>query len=457
MPQSAEPRSTAYVTPPLSTWWWAPSVAVILVLLALLIVPAAIDRRVATHRDAVVIGEHARALVNDLEASLANELLVRSAAGSANKDSIVLASRRRLDSDAVDLRSAMTAIGPPAVSLYGQLEVMLKAWDSSTHDGAPIASRDGLDLLDVAERVDAYLTSFVQRERDEAAHVARYYVLIPTVLAPISLLAMALTLWSGYRVLRFARSADEERAAVTRAADARTSLLRGVTHDVKNPLGAAAGYAQLLEEGIVGPLTPQQNDMVRRIQRLVGQSVQTVTDLLELARAEGSLHVEYVTTDLAGLLTEVADDHRGAAQEAGLTMTIDAPPTPIVTDPVRVQQVLANLFSNAIKYTPSGGRIQASIVRAAPGSDAAGRIGVAIQDTGPGVPAELQSRLFEEFFRVSATAATADGNGLGLAISRRIARLLGGDVRYASAPGGGSVFTVWLPGAPAAVDSRAES
>jgi len=445
MPPRAEDDPKAYTTPPLSTWWWVPSAGVILVLLALLIVPAAIDRRVAAHRDAIVVGEHARALVNDLEASLANQLLTRGAASVGNRDSVALSSRRELDADAANLRDAMAAVGPSAVALYRELEGMLTAWDASTHDGAAVASRDGIALLDAAERVDAYLVSFVNRERDEAQRAARYYVLFPTVLAPISLLAMALSLWSGRRVLQFARTADEQRAEVVRAAEARASLLRGVTHDVKNPLGAAAGYAQLLEEGIVGPLTPQQGDMVRRIQRLVGQSVQTVTDLLELARTEGSLHVEYVTTDLAVLLTEVADDHRGAALEAGLTMTLDASPTPIVTDPVRVQQVLSNLFSNAIKYTPSGGVIRAGIVEPL-ASDPNGRIGIAIQDNGPGIPSELQSRLFDEFFRVSATAAVADGNGLGLAISRRIARLLSGDVTYSPAVGGGSVFTLWLPG-----------
>jgi signal transduction histidine kinase len=232
-----------------------------------------------------------------------------------------------------------------------------------------------------------------------------------------------------------------------------------VTHDVKNPLGAASGYAQLLEEGIVGPLAPQQTEMVRRIRHLLTTSIQTVTDLLELARADGTLHLEYATTDLAHMVSEVVDDHRGMATERGLTIGVTTDgATMVMTDPLRVRQVLGNLLTNAIKYTPAGGRIGARIVRDEK------RVGVAIEDTGPGIPRELERKLFEEFFRVRGNAASGNaasgnaasgnaasgnaassGNGLGLAISRRIARLLGGDVSYARNDGRGSIFTLWLP------------
>jgi signal transduction histidine kinase len=259
-----------------------------------------------------------------------------------------------------------------------------------------------------------------------------------------------LVLWSGRRVLRFARVAERERVQVIRAADARTALLRGVTHDVKNPLGAAAGYAQLLEESVVGPLTEPQLGMVRRIHRLVHMSVQTVTDLLELARADGGdLPLEYAEADLGALVADVVEDHRGMAQEHGLSLCATTDPTPLVTDPLRVQQVLANLVSNAIKYTPRDGTIGVRIVRDDRRGARGDRVGVEVRDTGPGIPPDLHARVFEEFFRVRGAGLAANGNGLGLAISLRIARLLGGDVTYADNAGGGSVFTLWLRNARA--------
>jgi two-component system OmpR family sensor kinase len=110
-----------------------------------------------------------------------------------------------------------------------------------------------------------------------------------------------------------------------------------------------------------------------------------------------------------------------------------------------VRQVLANLLSNAIKYTPAGGDVSVSIIRRSGANAPSGRdIGVEVRDTGRGIPSELRNHVFEEFFRVRTGAASENGNGLGLAISRRIARLLGGDVTFADGDGRGSVFTLWL-------------
>ena len=256
---------------------------------------------------------------------------------------------------------------------------------------------------------------------------------------------MAVVIWAGGRVVRYAASAEEQRLAVLRAADARAALLRGVTHDVKNPLGAAAGYAQLLEEGVAGELPQAQTEMIRRIRRLVEQSVDTVTDLLELARADsGGLSIELAHADLAIVASEVVEDHRGAAAERGLALVFSGESTDVVTDPRRVRQVLSNLLSNAIKYTPSGGTVG---VRVARDGGEGRRIVVRVEDDGPGIPAELRARVFEEFFRVKPDAASARGNGLGLAISRRIARLLGGDVTYTPGAPRGSIFTLWLDSA----------
>jgi signal transduction histidine kinase len=139
------------------------------------------------------------------------------------------------------------------------------------------------------------------------------------------------------------------------------------------------------------------------------------------------------------------DDHRGSATENHLTVDFAGEPAPVVTDPRRARQVLGNLLSNAIKYTPPGGVIRVRVVHEQTGK-AVPRVGVRVEDNGPGVPPELRARLFDEFFRVSAGESAAHGTGLGLAIARKIAHLLGGDVTFQPAEPHGAVFTFWLEG-----------
>ena len=313
------------------------------------------------------------------------------------------------------------------------------------HDRSAATAQDGLDLLGAAERLDSALAVASEARRVEVEKLERYFVLAPSVLAPIALIAIAIVVWSGQRMRQFAELAQEEREQVLRAVDARAALLRGVTHDVKNPLGAAAGYAQLLEEGLAGPLEPAQIKMVRKIHSLVQTAVQTVTDLLELARADSKLQIEYAQCDLAALLESVVDDHEGIARAKQIELSVTASCTPIVTDPLRVRQILTNLLSNAIKYSPHGARVELKLVTSEGVDRVTDSVGVEVRDAGPGIPVELQSKIFQEFFRVRSGDGAPNGNGLGLAISRRIARLLGGDVRYIEAENGGAVFTLWLP------------
>ncbi len=431
--------------PILTHRWWMPSAFAVLALVLLLVVPAIVDRRIGKVRSELgLASESARVVVNDLEASFASQLLVRNSAISPG-DIPAFASRAKLDADNAELRDAVYEIGPEAVARYNDLSSRLNAWDASTHDGTAPTPKQGLELLASAERLDSLLTKMSAARRVEVRRLERIDVVTPAILSPIALIAIGIVMWAGRRTLRLARVAEEERAQVIRASEARAALLRGVTHDVKNPLGAAAGYAELLEDGVVGPLPERQLEMVRRIHRLVKTSVQTIADLLELARTDGDLQIEYGISDLAGIVDEVVADHQGMARERGVDITVMAAPTPIVTDPLRVRQVLANLVSNAIKYTPSGGHVRVSVVHARrPGLGEA--IGVEVRDTGSGIPPELHEKVFEEFFRVrhKHDGNGANGNGLGLAISRRIARLLGGDVTVSDGDGGGAVFTMWF-------------
>ena len=260
----------------------------------------------------------------------------------------------------------------------------------------------------------------------------------------MALIAMLIVLWAGNQLLRFARVVDQERAEVVRSTEARAALLRGVTHDVKNPLGAAAGFAQLLEEGVAGPMSPPQLEMVRRVRRLVTSSVEIVGDLLEIARDDGAdLQLDLEEADIGALAQDVVADHVGMARERGVTVQVEAPATFVMTDVTRLRRILANLVSNAIKYTSRDTAVAVRVVRSVRDGET-GAVGVEVVDHGPGIPVELRERVFDEFFRVNGGNGGSQGNGLGLAISRRLARLLGGDIALRENPGGGCVFTVWL-------------
>jgi signal transduction histidine kinase len=345
--------------------------------------------------------------------------------------------------DADSLAPEVQRVDAEATQRFDHLRAQLAAWSPPGPGSAtpPGALRQARAILATADSLDLHLMHFSENERLAVRRLERFDLASALVLVPLALIAIGVVVWGGERVLHFARVAERERAEVVRSTEARAALLRGVTHDVKNPLGAASGYAHLLADGVAGELTDSQIDMVRRIQRLVDTSVRTVSDLVELARADGTpIHFDHVQTDLAELAEAVIDDHRGLARERGLTLTSELSPLPVVTDPVRVRQVLTNLLSNAIKYTPRGGTIHVQAVQV---DDAGGsRVGIEVRDTGRGVPAALRERIFDEFVR--GDSAAPSGNGVGLAISRRFARMLGGDVTYAPNEPCGAVFTLWL-------------
>jgi signal transduction histidine kinase len=242
--------------------------------------------------------------------------------------------------------------------------------------------------------------------------------------------------------------AEQRREELERVTASRAELMRGFSHDVKNPLGAADGYLELLEEGIIGPVTAKQKESLGRARRSIATALRLIGDLLELARAE-AIEIEREAVDLQELVRELVEENRARAGaknlELSAEMSIDS--EEVRTDATRVRQIVGNLLSNAIKYTLRGG---VSVRVAMRNEKRRGRDGrwaaIDVTDTGPGIAADQEGLLFREFHRLDSAAGT-DGAGIGLAISRRLAHALGGDLTIDSELGRGSTFTLWLPAA----------
>lgn len=243
-------------------------------------------------------------------------------------------------------------------------------------------------------------------------------------------------------------TARQQHDALQRAVESRERLVRGFSHDVKNPLGAADGHAQLLDDGILGDLAPRQRESVQRIRSGIGAALELIGHLIQLARSDaGDMVVAVEPVDVANVARETALVYRAAADAEGLHLETDLDHSLpwILSDSQRIRQVLGNLLSNAIKFTPRGGT-----VRIAAASRSGRRTGepsrwvtVSVEDTGPGIPLEQQEHLFTEFHRL--VPDSTPGQGVGLAISQRVASSLGGDIVVESEPGRGSTFVLWLP------------
>ncbi|SHM90857.1 ATP-binding protein [Cryptosporangium aurantiacum] len=220
-------------------------------------------------------------------------------------------------------------------------------------------------------------------------------------------------------------------------------LVALVTHELRSPITSIRGYLELVLDEAEA-CTPQAGDFLRIIERKAADLQQLTDDLLDLARLDaGEISVDPRPVSLTRLLNEVATDHRPAAEAKHLTVDVATDgPVVVPVDPTRFRQVLTNVLSNAVKYTPEGGRVTVRAVRA---DDI---VTVSVADTGIGIPADQYARLFERFFRTSnAVQQGIKGTGLGLAITRAIVERHGGTITARPGTPTGTVFTITLPAA----------
>ena len=258
---------------------------------------------------------------------------------------------------------------------------------------------------------------------------------------------------------RLLRDSEAAQAEAERANQAKSQFLATMSHEIRTPINAITGYTQLLEIGIAGPLTPRQQEYVERVQGSSEHLLGLVNDILDLSKIEaGEMRVRRdrrpVRRVASAALELVIPQARAKNIELSDLSEACSDAVAFLGDEDRVRQILVNLLGNAVKFTEPGGRVTLRChagARPAPGSpmpESQTWLALEVEDTGIGIaPADAEG-VFDPFVQVDGGSTRKQGGtGLGLTISRKLARLMGGDLAVRSLPGEGSCFTLWLPAA----------
>jgi signal transduction histidine kinase len=252
-----------------------------------------------------------------------------------------------------------------------------------------------------------------------------------------------------YNLEQHARATVEEAYRIAESANrAKAEFLAVMSHELRTPLNAIGGYAELLEMGIRGPVTPQQSDDLRRIQTSQRHLLGLINEVLNYAKLEtGTVQYDLADVPVREVLTTAESLVAPQARANGLTLALTECPATVVVraDAEKLRQILVNLLSNAIKFTPGGGHVDMACAHLG------AVVAIRVRDTGIGIPPDKLQVIFDPFVQVrSDLTRTHEGTGLGLAISRDLARGMGGDLTVQSVVGQGSTFTLTLPFATSA-------
>ncbi len=441
---------------------WLPLGAVILAVFALVALPVvrAIQVR-PLYEEMTTVSEPSRSLLTRIHVALALEQsLLRDFIEGG--DSVAIVRYRKV---VVDERRAYQELAPLVVRLgpgirrdFEQLRELEVAWHREIDKFIdrpspqrfardPKHARIYEDMLLTAARLDEGLNAAAATRRAAIEATNNAQVWITFTVGVIALATAVLIAWIGRRLRSFAMSEESGRQILEEAIESRARLIRGITHDLRNPLQTITGSAEMLAEEMPGPLMPAQLEMVQRIRASARHLLSMVSDLLQLSMVEGGkLTIRPVQTAVAEVLEPLIKSYQSDAKSLRLELNleVESEELSLVTDPLRVTQILQNLISNALKYTPSGGRVMVFAgMRTSPDATDAELLAIDVTDTGHGIPEDQIDSIFDEFSRLE-THRGLPGSGLGLAIARRLAVLLGGNLTCVSSPSG-STFTLWLP------------
>jgi two-component system, chemotaxis family, CheB/CheR fusion protein len=411
---------------------------------------ATIEELRASNEELQSITEEQRAVAEELEASKEELQSINEELRTVNQEHRIRNEElANVNSDLINLIDS-TDIG----TLFLDRELHIRRYTPpvaqvfnfvSTDIGRPLSHvTHGLDYPDLKDDVRTVLTTLMRMEREVKTGDGRWFLirLSPYRSIEDKIDGVVLTL-----VETTARKhAELERESlltrVRAASTAKSNFISAMSHEFRTPLNAILGYAEILREGAVGPLSVDQQAKLERIADNARHLEQMVKEILASARGEQvAIVIDCGVVDVNAVVREVAKslESLAVAKRLGITVDVAQNATNIITDATKLRQILVNLLGNAIRYTDRG---RVSLRARVDGET----IIFEVEDTGIGIAPEHLEQIFERFWQVDQTnTKLRGGTGLGLVVTRDLAHALGGDVEVESAMGRGSIFRVRLP------------
>ncbi|MGA7911767.1 MAG: HAMP domain-containing sensor histidine kinase [Candidatus Dormiibacterota bacterium] len=356
-------------------------------------------------------------------------------------DLVYPAGRADRPSDAyLEYREARTVFGTLVIArwLFCGIATNPEEMEWMSQGGA-MAARENISIVETTRGYQHWRNVLIEVAREEAARLASPAELLEEVV-------LVVRRSSDASLVRVAKSYDTQLRAMNAqlqiASRFKSEFLARISHELRTPLTAILGFSEVLLEGMDGGLQPKQADDVGLIYHAGQTLLELVNEILDIARIEaGMMPLTIGAVDVAEVSIQVIDRLRPIAHTKAVALIGEVSPlaVSVMGDPARIRQVLTNLVSNAIKFTPEG---SVTISARVCGSEAE----IAVVDTGIGIAPDAQERIFDEFRQADETiTAKYGGTGLGLSIARQLIELQGGHMGVESSPGHGARFWFTLP------------